>query len=79
MDPKYKLKEQFLEGYNQSVWSPGSIDEKEFVDLPDMAGEEEEVKEGKQFKVINSKQIINQTLDIISTNKSWKQFIQIKK
>ena len=41
------------------MWSPGSIDEKEFVDLPDMAGEEEEVKEGKQFKVINSKQIIN--------------------
>ena len=28
---------------------------------------------------LNSKQTINQTSNIISTNKSWKQCIQIKK
>ena len=32
-----------------------------------------------RVKSFHLKQIINQTYNIISTNKSWKQFIQIKK
>ena len=31
------------------------------------------------IKNFNSEQFINQTSNIIRTNKSWKQFIQIKK
>ena len=45
--------------------------------MPPLQGDEE-VKEGKGFKNLDSKQTINQTSNIISTDKSWKQFIQIK-
>ena len=33
----------------------------------------------EQLKYFNSKQLLNQTSNIISTNSIWKQFIQIKK
>ena len=33
----------------------------------------------EQLKYFNSKQLLNQTSNIISTNSSWKQFIEIKK
>ena len=39
--------------------------------------DDEEVKEGRGLKMFDSKQIINQTSSIISTNESWKQFKQI--
>ena len=39
---------------------------------------DEEVKKSKRIKSLESKQIFNYTSNIISTNKSWKQFIQIK-
>ena len=31
------------------------------------------------IKIFNSKQIINQTSNVNSTKKSWKQFMQLKK
>ena len=40
--------------------------------MPPLEGDEEEVKEGKMIKNLNSKQTINQTSSIISSNKSWK-------
>ena len=40
---------------------------------------EDEVKEEKRFKNLKTKQSINQISNIVSTNKSWNQFIQIKK
>ena len=40
--------------------------------------EQEEVKERKR-KILTPKQIINQTSNIISTNKNWKQFKKLKK
>ena len=40
--------------------------------MPPLEGDEEEVKEGKMIKNLNSKQTINQTFSIISSNKSWK-------
>ena len=54
-------------------------DEEELDGLPPLEGDEEEVKEVKRLNIFNSKQIINQTSNIISTDKSSKQFIQIKK
>ena len=53
----------------------------EFVDLSDIPAleDDEEVKEGKILFFFNFKQTINCTSNIISTNKSWKQLIQIKK
>ena len=46
--------------------------------MPSLESDEEELKEAKGLKV-NSKQIINSTSNFVSTNKSWSQFIQIKK
>ena len=59
-----------------------STDKEELTDvppIPPLEGDEEEAKEGKGFKIFNSKEIINQSANIISTNKSWKEFMQIKK
>ena len=33
---------------------------------------DDEVKEGEEFKILSSTKTINQTFNIISTNKSWK-------
>ena len=80
---KYDPEKLFLEGYDYSLWSENkeeSTDKKESVylsDMPPLEGDEE-VKEGR-IKIFNSKQIINETSNTISTNKNWKQFIQIKK
>ena len=54
-------------------------DKEEPTDLPPMpALKDNKVKEGKGLKNFNSRQFINQTSNIISTNKSRKQFMQIK-
>ena len=60
---------------NQLIRKERSI-KLESVDLSDIPPLEgyEKVKEGKK-NIFNSKQIINQTSNIISTNKNWKQFI----
>ena len=46
--------------------------------MSSLESDDEEVKEGKRIKKINSKQTINKTFNIISIKKSWKQFLQIK-
>ena len=38
----------------------------------------EAVRKGKGSNIFNAKEIINYTSNIISTNKNWKQFMQIK-
>ena len=50
-------------------------------DLYDMSQLEryEELNNRKRIKNLDPKQIINQNSNIISKNKTWKQFIQIKK
>ena len=84
IESKYDPKDLFLDGYDYSMWSENkeeSIVKEELTDLSDMARLEdhkEEVKEGKGLKTFNSKQTINQTSNIISTNKIWQQFIKIK-
>ena len=40
--------------------------------MPALKGDEEEVKEVKKIKNLNSEQTINQASNIISTNKSCK-------
>ena len=40
--------------------------------LPPLESDEDEVKEGKKNQNFDSKQTINQTSNITSTNKSWK-------
>ena len=80
---KYDPEKLFHEGFDYSLWSENkeeSIDKKESVyssDMPPLEGDKV-VKEGR-IKNFNSKQIINQTSNTISTNKNWKQFTQIKK
>ena len=57
-------------------------DKEELTDvppIPPLEGDEEEAKEGKGLKNFNSKKIIYQSANIISINKSRKQFMQIKK
>ena len=85
------LKNLVLDEYDYSAWSKkeesankGESNDKEELtvkeeseDLPQMLPDEE-VKEGRRLKIFDSKQITNQTCNIISTNKGWKQFIQIK-
>ena len=71
----YEYKEQLTD-------KEESTDKEELTDvppIPPLEGDEEEAKEGKGFKIFNSKEIINQSANIISTNKSWKEFMQIKK
>ena len=54
----------------------------EAIDIPDMPpleGDEEEMKEGKWLKILTPKKLLTRLDSIISTYKSWKQFIQIKK
>ena len=46
--------------------------------MSSLESDDEEVKEGKRIKKINSKQTINKTFNIISIKKSWEQFLQIK-
>ena len=46
--------------------------------MSSLKSDDEEVKEGKRIKKINSKQTINKTFNIISIKKSWEQFLQIK-
>ena len=55
-------------------------DKEEPVDLcnvPTLEGDEK-IKEKKKIKNFDSKETINQASSIFSTNKSWKQFKQIK-
>ena len=40
--------------------------------MPPIEGDEEEVNEKKRIKNLDSKQTINQTSNILSTNKCWK-------
>ena len=54
---------------------PLEVDKGKIVDLSGMSllgSDEEEVKEGKKTRNLDSKQTINQNFSIISTNKSWK-------
>ena len=85
---KYDPKNLFLQGYDYGVWLEESTDKEKLTDqdeltdippMPPQKGDEVEVPKRKMIKNIDSKQIINQTSNIISTNKSWKQFTQIKK
>ena len=76
------LKILFIDGFDYSFWpehEEESTDKKESEDLlpmPLLEGDEE-VTEGRGSKFLTPK-IINYTFNIISTNKNWKQFIQIK-
>ena len=52
-------------------------DDEDLLDMLPLGDEK-----GKQLNRINnfnSEQAINQTFNIISTNRSWKQFVQVKK
>ena len=77
--------ELYLEGYDYSLWSENKeqlTDKEELTDvppIPPLEGDEEEAKEGKGLKNFNSKKIIYQSANIISIDKSRKQFMQIKK
>ena len=54
---------------------PLEVDKGKIVDLSGMSllgSDEEEVKEGKKTRNLDSKQTINQNFSIISANKSWK-------
>ena len=69
---KYDSTSLFLETYNHDVWfqNEESTDKEESVDLSDMLPlEGEKVKEGKGLKILLQK-TINQTSNIIKTNKS---------
>ena len=77
MNRNYKPTKLFIKGYNYNDWYENveSSDKEESVDLSDMSpleGDEEEVKKRKRINKFNSKQIINKTSDLISTNKSRK-------
>ena len=54
-------------------------DSDEFIDISDMPPRWWRSKRRKKIKNHDSKQVINPTSTVFSTNKSWKQFIQIKK
>ena len=43
-----------------------------------LEGDEEEVKEGTGLKIFTRNKLLARLSNIIKTNKSWKQFIQIK-
>ena len=79
---KYDLKDLFLDEYVYSVWSENneeSTDKEESEDLPLMTPLEGDTEEGKKIENFNFEQIVSQTFNIVSTNKSWKRFIQNKK
>ena len=73
-----------LEIYNYNDWfeNEETTNKMETVGLPDMPpleGDEKEIKKSKRIKYMNSKQTINKTSNIISTNKGCTQYMQIKK
>ena len=77
---KYDSNNLFLKTYNYDLWFKNEelTDREESVDLSDMPaleGDEKEVKEEKGLKISTP----NKLLTIISTNKSMKQFKQVKK
>ena len=43
-----------------------------------LEGDEEEVKEGTGLKIFTPNKLLARLSNIIKTNKSWKQFIQIE-
>ena len=43
-----------------------------------LEGDEEQVKEGTGLKIFTPNKLLARLSNIIKTNKSWKQFIQIK-
>ena len=77
----YNYNDWFIKGKSTDKQEE-STDKEEFADLSDvlpLEGNEEEVKKRKRIKNIDPTQIINETSNIITSNKCWKQFIQIKK
>ena len=88
MGDKYDPEKLFLEGYDYSMWSENkneSTDKEELTDkeesidvcdMPTLEGDKE-VKEGKGLKILTPNKLLTR-ISIISTNKSWKQFIKIK-
>ena len=81
---KYDPKNFFLKGYDYRVWLEELTDKEESTDIPPMPplpleGDEEEVKEETGLEILTPNKLLSRLFNIISTNKSWKQFIQIKK
>ena len=77
----YNYNDWFIKGKSTDKQEE-STDKEEFADLSDvllLEGNEEEVKKRKRIKNIDPTQIINETSNIITSNKCWKQFKQIKK
>ena len=68
MNNKFSFDNLALDDYDCSPWF------EEWDDVPAMMllENDDEVKEGEEFKILSSTKTINQTFNIISTNKSWK-------
>ena len=68
MNNKFSFDNLALDDYDCSRWF------EEWDDVPAMMllENDDEVKEGEEFKILSSTKTINQTFNIISTNKSWK-------
>ena len=47
--------------------------------MPLTEGDEDELEEGEGLKLLTPNKLLTRLTNIVSTNKSWKQFIQIKK
>ena len=80
MGNKYNPINLFLKTYIYDIWFENEelTDKEEPVDLSDMSPPEDD-EWRKSIKNITSNQTINLTSSIISANKIWKQFNQIKK
>ena len=73
---KLLLKEKILRWQKVDHYFDEAID---IPDMPPLEGDEEEMKERKWLEILTPKKLLTRLDSIISTNKSWKQFIQIKK
>ena len=73
---KLLLKENILKWQKVDHYFDEAID---IPDMPPLEGDEEEMKEAKWLKILTPKKLLTRLDSIISTYKSWKQFIQIKK
>ena len=73
---RVKLRKQKADDKDLSDMPPLEVDE-DISDIPPLEGDEEEVKHRKGLKFLTPNTLL--TSNVIRTNKSWKQFMQIKK